>query len=703
MGRKLALLVATSRYQDESFAALAAPEHDVAALADVLGNPDIAGFDVITLVNESRNTVGAAIGDFYRDCRGDDMTLIYFTGHGQKDSDGRLHIVLTDSRHDNLLFTALPAAQIDQAISECVSRRKILILDCCYSGAYASGYTPRANDSVHALEQFGGRGLTVLTASDSLGYSWEADSDSRESVFTRHLVEGIREGSADLNSDGDITLDELYLYIHDRVVEELPTQRPQLKDNIDGRTVVARNVRWTVPARVRAMLGSPLPDNKVAALDELVEIHTRGNQSVKAATLELIRGLTDDDSKAVSVAATARLTAITAVSALSPVAPPMPEPEPRPASMPQPEPRPAPKSRPAPTTVAGPVSVRWWRRRSTVTLATSVVAVVALGAVLVPRLLPRPAPPPPPPAAAPELKTAQNLPFGGIAESHDGRRAYVANFANDTVSVLDLTTNTLVGKPIPVGPRPQGVAVTADGRHVYVADSDASTVSIIDTQSLAVMGIAVARGPFGVASAPDRQDVYVTDFDAQTVSVLDADTETAAHPPIRVSGHPMGIAVHPQGHRIYVVDNTGTLSMIDTATFRVTTLPLGPVFAYGTALGPGGADLYVTTLRPNALIIIDTATQQPVGPPVAMPAGPYAVAAGTNGLVYVTNLDAGNLVAVDARTGTQVGAPIHVPVAPRGLIAVGQDRLYVTDGEGTVAIVDTQRGAVIGTPLALTG
>lgn len=679
MGRKLALLIGTSTYEDDSFAPLSASEHDIAALAAVLKHPDIAGFEVTTLINRPRAAVGTAIGDFYRDCRGDDLTLIYFTGHGQKDTEGRLHIVLTDSRHDNLLFTALPAAQIDQAISESMSRRKILILDCCYSGAYASGYTPRANDSMHALEQFGGRGLTVITASDSLGYSWEASNDARESVFTRHLVEGMRDGSADLNGDGDITLDELYDYVFDRVVAELPKQRPQMQDHIDGRTVVARNVRWAVPNRLQALLRSPLTDNRIAALNELVEMHERGNLVVKTATLGLIRGLAEDDSTAVSTAANASLTAVTT----NPAPPPRPEVT-RP--LPQPAPRP-------------PASPPWWRRTLTIAVAASVVVVLAAGAVVVPRLLAEPAPPPPP--KAPQAATDQNLPLGGITESHDGRRVYVANFADDTVSVIDPAANAVLGKPIPVGRRPQGLAVTADGRHVYVADSDSGAMSVIDTQTLGVTSIAVPRGPFGVAAAPDRPFVYVSDFDADVVSVLDADSGTVARQPIHISGHPMGIAVHPQGHRIYVVDNTGTLSMIDTASFHLTTLALGPVFAYGAALGPGGADLYVTTLRPNTLITIATSTHQPVGPPVAVPAGPFAVTAAANGLTYVTNFDANNIIAVDTRTGTPVGAPIHVPISPRGLIAVDQNRLYVTDGEGTIAIVDTRHGTTIGTPLVL--
>jgi hypothetical protein len=43
MGRRLALLIATDRYDDSGLRRLSGPAADVAALADVLGNPSIAG------------------------------------------------------------------------------------------------------------------------------------------------------------------------------------------------------------------------------------------------------------------------------------------------------------------------------------------------------------------------------------------------------------------------------------------------------------------------------------------------------------------------------------------------------------------------------------------------------------------------------------------------------------------------------------
>jgi hypothetical protein len=61
-----------------------------------------------------------------------------------------------------------------------------------------------------------------------------------------------------LMGDGDITVDELYSYVHDRVTEQRPQQRPKKVDNIEGRTVLAANVNWTLPPYLRNAVVSPL-------------------------------------------------------------------------------------------------------------------------------------------------------------------------------------------------------------------------------------------------------------------------------------------------------------------------------------------------------------------------------------------------------------------------------------------------------------
>src|SRR6266511_4911730 len=123
MGRRLALLIATYQYQDPELRQLTAPAHDADALAAVLRDPDIAGFEVTMLVNKPHHRVGQAIGEFYRDPRRDDLTLLYFTGHGLKDDHGRLYLAMVNTRRDSLLFTALSAEHIDQAMEGCASRQ----------------------------------------------------------------------------------------------------------------------------------------------------------------------------------------------------------------------------------------------------------------------------------------------------------------------------------------------------------------------------------------------------------------------------------------------------------------------------------------------------------------------------------------------------------------------------------------------------
>lgn len=313
MSRRFALLIATYVYDDPGLRQLTAPAHDAEALASVLQDPEIGGFEVTSLVNEPNHRVGEAIGDFYRDRRGDDLTLLYFTGHGLKDDDGRLYLATRNTRRDGLIFTAISGEQIDYAMEGCTSRRKVLILDCCYSGAYPAGRLAKAGGDAHALDHFRGRGRTVLTASDATQYAFEGNQlhgNAPQSVFTRHLAEGLRTGRADLDGDGDITLDELYSYTYDRVVAEMPQQRPKRQDNVEGRTIIARNVNWSLPPHIGNALSSPIARDRLNVLDALDHLHRIGNGMVRARVHEELVRLVDDDSRMVSTAAAARLRAI---------------------------------------------------------------------------------------------------------------------------------------------------------------------------------------------------------------------------------------------------------------------------------------------------------------------------------------------------------------------------------------------------------
>ena len=87
-----------------------------------------------------------------------------------------------------------------------------------------------------------------------------------------------------------------------------------------------------------------------------------------------------------------------------------------------------------------------------------------------------------------------------MAITPDGKRAYVVNTGDGTVSVITTATGA-VSAPITIG-KGAGpvVAITPDGKHVYVVNSGDGTVSVITTATGAVSApITVSKGPFTVA------------------------------------------------------------------------------------------------------------------------------------------------------------------------------------------------------------
>lgn len=81
----------------------------------------------------------------------------------------------------------------------------------------------------------------------------------------------------------------------------------------------------------------------------------------------------------------------------------------------------------------------------------------------------------------------------GIALTPDGRRAYVAEWFANTVDVIDVSAQTNLNTPITVGPNPLGIAMTPAGK-AYVANSGNNTISVIDTSTNTVTATLPSRG-----------------------------------------------------------------------------------------------------------------------------------------------------------------------------------------------------------------
>ena len=58
---------------------------------------------------------------------------------------------------------------------------------------------------------------------------------------------------------------------------------------------------------------------------------------------------------------------------------------------------------------------------------------------------------------------------------------YVVNTRNSTVSVIDTSTNSVIGSPIPIGNLAYGIAYDSVNERMYVTNYGSHTVSVIDT------------------------------------------------------------------------------------------------------------------------------------------------------------------------------------------------------------------------------
>jgi hypothetical protein len=231
MSSKYALIIANTEYTDPNLAQLSAPGKDAEEFARVLKDKEIGAFDdVKVLLNHPDSTAREAIDEFFDQKKQDDLLLLYFSGHGVRDEVGALYLAAKNTTRARLRSTAIRSDFIREAMDQSRSKRIILILDCCNSGAFAQGTKAITGGNVGTASAFEGTGYgrIVLTASDSTQFAWEGDKvigETQNSLFTHFLIQGM-DGEADHDGDGRITVDELFDYAYEQIVTRTPKQTP---------------------------------------------------------------------------------------------------------------------------------------------------------------------------------------------------------------------------------------------------------------------------------------------------------------------------------------------------------------------------------------------------------------------------------------------------------------------------------------------
>ncbi|MFI9603653.1 type VII secretion protein EccCb [Streptomyces sp. NPDC052043] len=248
---RVALLIATTDYLDSGLRRLRSPASDARRLGALLEDRTVGYFDrVIPLVNESKAEIEEHIERVLRDLVPNDTLLIYVSCHGIRDKHGRLFFTTLRTKRDLPESTAISARFIEEQTSRCRARRKVLLLDCCFGGAYIQGMAPFAPDDGELSAQAAGKGTYVMTASDVLEFAFEGEtvksrSGTFHSVFTEAVIDGLSTGRADIDNDGVITAHELFQHIERHVRDSGAPQTPtEFRSGVQGNIPIAKAALW---------------------------------------------------------------------------------------------------------------------------------------------------------------------------------------------------------------------------------------------------------------------------------------------------------------------------------------------------------------------------------------------------------------------------------------------------------------------------
>lgn len=308
------------------------------------------------------------------------------------------------------------------------------------------------------------------------------------------------------------------------------------------------------------------------------------------------------------------------------------------------------------------------------------------------------------------------IPCLAIAAPGKGDRVYTGDQTSNTVSVIDPSSDTLLGlihlgEPVPAAIAPlykgqlltHGLGFSPDGRTLVAVSIGSNAVSFIDTATNTVRGTTyVGRSPHEAFFTPDGREVWVSVRGEDYVSVLDARTMRETRR-ITTPNGPGMVMFRPDGKYAFVVSSfVAELTVVDVATHKVVAKvkqasPFSPNLDVSDdgkevwfTLKDSGKTQVISAAPPFAtLAIIDTGPITNHVNLVDTPQGKFA---------YVT-VGGENALKVYRRSDRQLVATVPLGDLPHGLWPSGDGtRLYVGLENGdAVQVIDTANNKLLKT------
>jgi hypothetical protein len=215
--RKVAVLIGNARVGNPEGGGfvldIQGVDKDLDTLGAVLSDAECGGFEIRRLFGPTMLEVRRELARAAREVGEDDTLLVYYSGTSVVGDDKLLYLPVSDSDTNFLEATCLDSDYVLSCLRRSRSRRQVLLMDGCHSGAFFA-YNRGIPDGFAAIMSCGPEEFCYC--------------DDEGGFFTKLLVEGMRGAAADFDGDGVVTTDELFRYVLPRSKALQQPATPQL-------------------------------------------------------------------------------------------------------------------------------------------------------------------------------------------------------------------------------------------------------------------------------------------------------------------------------------------------------------------------------------------------------------------------------------------------------------------------------------------
>ncbi|MEV0124971.1 caspase family protein [Streptomyces sp. NPDC050703] len=235
------VLIGVDEYQH--FSPLPAVRNNLSKLAEIFRSPlggNLPDKHCTTVPNPT--DVASALDPVHRAAsEALDTLVVYFAGHGMPLPDGSLRLAVRNSERGRRQYGSVAFNDLRAEVLDSMAANKVVILDCCYSGAALEGFMGRTDG---IADETIIEGTYVMTASAATQAAM-APPGAPLTAFTGELVKAISHGIAE--SPDPLDMSSLYKYVHGQLKSQgMPL--PQQRASGLGHDIALFHNKWRPPA-----------------------------------------------------------------------------------------------------------------------------------------------------------------------------------------------------------------------------------------------------------------------------------------------------------------------------------------------------------------------------------------------------------------------------------------------------------------------